>query len=49
MSNVSPLSSLENNVGSTVRVLMRSEKELVGTLQGFDDYVNIVLSEVTER
>jgi U6 snRNA-associated Sm-like protein LSm5 len=27
---------------------MKSEKEFVGTLRGFDDYVNIVLDDVTE-
>lgn len=27
---------------------MKSEKEFVGTLRGFDDYVNIVLEDVTE-
>jgi len=27
---------------------MKNEKELVGTLLGFDDYVNMVLEDVTE-
>lgn len=27
---------------------MKSDKELVGTLLGFDDYVNMVLEDVTE-
>jgi len=27
---------------------MKGEKELVGTLMGFDDYVNVVLEDVTE-
>ena len=27
---------------------MRGDKELVGTLMGFDDYVNLVLENVTE-
>ena len=27
---------------------MRDEKELVGTLQGFDSFVNMVLQDVTE-
>ena len=27
---------------------MKNEKEFVGTLRGFDDYVNIVLEDVTE-
>ena len=29
-------------------VIMRGDKELVGTLRGFDDYVNMVLEDVTE-
>ena len=28
--------------------LKQSEKELVGTLRGFDEYVNMVLDDVTE-
>jgi U6 snRNA-associated Sm-like protein LSm5 len=27
---------------------MKGDKELVGTLRGFDDYVNMVLEDVTE-
>lgn len=27
---------------------MKNEKEFVGTLRGFDDYVNMVLDDVTE-
>ena len=27
---------------------MKGDKELVGTLRGFDDYVNMVLDEVVE-
>ena len=27
---------------------MKNDKELVGTLLGFDDYVNMVLEDVTE-
>lgn len=27
---------------------MKNEKEFVGTLRGFDDYVNMVLEDVTE-
>ena len=27
---------------------MKGDKELVGILRGFDDYVNMVLEEVTE-
>jgi U6 snRNA-associated Sm-like protein LSm5 len=27
---------------------MKSEREIVGTLRGFDEYVNMVLDDVTE-
>ena len=27
---------------------MKNDKEFVGTLRGFDDYVNMVLDDVTE-
>lgn len=35
-------------IGSRLWVIMKSDKELVGTLLGFDDYVNMVLEDVTE-
>jgi U6 snRNA-associated Sm-like protein LSm5 len=28
--------------------VMKGDKEIVGTLRGFDDYVNMVLEDVTE-
>lgn len=35
-------------VGSKIWVLLKGEKEIVGTLRGFDAYVNMVLEDVTE-
>ena len=29
-------------------MLMKGDKEIVGTLMGFDDYVNMVLEDVVE-
>ncbi|KAJ2847359.1 hypothetical protein GGI22_006001 [Coemansia erecta] len=44
-----PLSPLiDKCIGSRIWVIMKSEKEFVGTLLGFDDYVNMVLEDVTE-
>ncbi|KAF1984637.1 putative U6 SNRNA-associated SM-LIKE protein LSM5 [Aulographum hederae CBS 113979] len=43
-----PLELIDKCIGSKIWVIMKSENEFVGTLLGFDDYVNIVLSDVTE-
>ena len=45
---VLPLETIDNCVGKQVWVIMKNEKEIVGTLRGFDDYVNLVLDDVTE-
>ena len=39
---------IDKCIGSKMWVIMRGDKELVGTLRGFDDYVNMVLEDVTE-
>lgn len=46
--SVLPLALVEKCVGSRLWVLMRGDREFVGTLKGFDDYVNIVLEDVSE-
>ncbi|KAI9011759.1 like-Sm ribonucleoprotein [Hyaloraphidium curvatum] len=43
-----PLELIDKCVGSRLWIVMKSEKEFVGTLLGFDDYVNMVLEDVTE-
>jgi U6 snRNA-associated Sm-like protein LSm5 len=43
-----PSELVERCVGSPLWVLMKGEKEMVGTLRGFDVYVNMVLEDVTE-
>ncbi|CDR47699.1 CYFA0S36e00562g1_1 [Cyberlindnera fabianii] len=43
-----PLELVDKCIGSRVWVLMSSEKEFTGTLVGFDDFVNMVLEDVTE-
>uniref|UniRef100_A0A1X7VQC3 U6 snRNA-associated Sm-like protein LSm5 n=1 Tax=Amphimedon queenslandica TaxID=400682 RepID=A0A1X7VQC3_AMPQE len=36
-------------IGSRIHIIMKSsDKEIVGTLLGFDDFVNVVLEDVTE-
>lgn len=48
VSQIIPLELVEKCIGSRVWVLMSSEKEFVGTVVGFDDFVNMVLEDVTE-
>ncbi|KAJ2740580.1 RNA-binding protein lsm5 [Coemansia sp. BCRC 34301] len=43
-----PLELIDKCIGSRIWVMMKSEKEFVGTLLGFDDYVNMVLEDVDE-
>lgn len=35
-------------IGSRIHILMKNEKEMFGTLLGFDDFVNMLLEDVTE-
>ena len=39
---------IDKCIGSKLWIIMKTEKEFVGTLRGFDDYVNMVLDDVTE-
>ncbi|KXS17266.1 like-Sm ribonucleo protein, partial [Gonapodya prolifera JEL478] len=43
-----PQELIDKCLSSRIWVLMKSEREFVGTLLGFDDYVNVVLSDVIE-
>ena len=43
-----PLELVDRCIGSRIHVILRGDKELVGKLLGFDDYVNMVLADVTE-
>jgi U6 snRNA-associated Sm-like protein LSm5 len=47
-SHVMPSELIDKCVGSKIWVLLKGEKEIVGTLRGFDAYVNMVLEDVTE-
>ena len=48
LSAVLPLELVDKCIGSPVWVLMKGDKELTGTLKGFDDFVNIVMEDVVE-
>jgi len=43
-----PLALVEKCIGARMWIIMRGNTEFVGTLKGFDDYVNIVLEDVIE-
>eukprot|EP01071_Lankesteria_metandrocarpae_P006759 Lankesteria_metandrocarpae@DN4472_c0_g2_i1.p1 len=43
-----PLALVDKCIGSRIWVIMKGDKELVGILRGFDDYMNMVLDSVTE-
>lgn len=43
-----PMELIDKCIGSRIQVIMKNEKEIVGTLVGFDDYVNMVLENATE-
>ncbi|KAF2222177.1 U6 snRNA-associated Sm-like protein LSm5 [Elsinoe fawcettii] len=43
-----PLELIDKCVGSKIWVIMKGDKEFSGTLLGFDDFVNMVLEDVTE-
>ncbi|KAL8616930.1 hypothetical protein ACOMHN_041849 [Nucella lapillus] len=43
-----PSELVDKCIGSKLHIIMKNDKEIVGTLLGFDDYVNMVLEDVTE-
>jgi len=47
-SQILPLELIDRCIGSRIWVVMKSEREFTGTLSGFDDFVNMVLEDVTE-
>ena len=48
ISHILPLELVDKCIGSRIWIIMKGEKEFTGTLCGFDDYVNVVLEDVTE-
>ncbi|KAM6338790.1 LSM5 protein, partial [Podargus strigoides] len=41
-SQLLPLELVDKCIGSRIHIVMKSDKEIVGTLLGFDDFVNIL-------
>jgi len=48
LSQYLPLELVDKCIGSKMWIIMKGDKELCGTLKGYDDYVNMVLDDVTE-
>ncbi len=48
LSRFLPLELVDKCVGDRLWVILKSDREFVGTLKGYDDYVNILLEDVTE-
>jgi len=38
-----PLELVDKAIGSRIHIIMKNDRELVGTFRGFDGYVNMVL------
>jgi len=47
-SHLLPSELIDRCIGSKIWILMKGDKEIVGTLRGFDVYVNMVLEDVQE-
>ena len=47
-SSILPSELIDRCIGSKIWVIMKNDKELTGTLRGFDVYVNMVLEDVEE-
>lgn len=45
---VLPLEAIDRAIGSKIKILLTNDKEFNGKLVGFDDFVNVVLEDVTE-
>ena len=39
---------IDKCIGSRIHLVTKGEREIVGTLRGFDDYVNVVLEDAEE-
>uniref|UniRef100_A0A6B2LTU4 U6 snRNA-associated Sm-like protein LSm5 n=1 Tax=Arcella intermedia TaxID=1963864 RepID=A0A6B2LTU4_9EUKA len=48
ISQLLPLELIDKCIGHKLWIIMKGDKEIVGTLMGFDDFVNMVLEDVTE-
>lgn len=47
-STILPLEIIDRAIGYDIKILLTNHKEFVGTLVGFDDFVNVVLENAAE-
>lgn len=45
---VLPLEVIDKAIGTQIKILLTNNKEFIGKLVGFDDFVNVVLEDVLE-
>ena len=48
-SQLMPLELVDKCIGSRIHIIMRNDKEIVGTLLGFDVFVNMVSFQCLEK
>ena len=48
VTRLQPLALIDKCIGSRLWILMKGDKEVVGTLRGFDEFVNMVLDDAIE-
>ncbi|BAO38483.1 U6 snRNA-associated Sm-like protein LSm5 [Kluyveromyces marxianus] len=48
VSEILPLEVIDKTIGQEVSILLKDYREFLGTLVGFDDYVNVVLENAVE-
>jgi U6 snRNA-associated Sm-like protein LSm5 len=46
--SILPLELVDKCIGHEIHIIMKNDSEFKGTLLGFDDFVNVVLTNVTE-
>ncbi|KAI3633225.1 hypothetical protein MIR68_008763 [Amoeboaphelidium protococcarum] len=46
---VLPLELMDKSIGKRLWIVLKDQSEIIGNLVGFDEFVNIVLSDVQEK